>query len=516
MSGSRFGGLKRVEENITGEDRDMGLQVYNTLTRSKEEFIPLEPGKVRFYVCGVTVYDHCHIGHARSAIVFDVIYRYLIRLGYDVTYVRNFTDIDDKIIRRANEEGKDYRTIADRYIAEFYEDMDALGVLRPTLEPLATDNIAGMIEIIEKLMEKGIAYQSGADVYFSVENFPEYGKLSGRALEDMVAGARVEIDAHKRNPMDFVLWKGSKPGEPWWDSPWGPGRPGWHIECSAMGSRYLGKTFDIHGGGKDLVFPHHENEIAQSEGAFGTPFVRYWLHNGFVNINNEKMSKSLGTFFTIRDVLSQVHPEALRLFVLSKHYRSPVDFSDETVAEAERGLERFYATLAAVKERTPEAVDTKTADKALRGQDAELFDEIAGFAEAYREAMENDFNTAQALGYLFGLQRHLQRFLDKFGQKKLKGPAAVLAQKGAETLQEYCRILGLLTREPHAFLDEQRKLKLESTGLSEEEVERRIERRQQARQAKDFAESDRIRAELEARKIILEDTPQGTRWRVGL
>ncbi|HBD07528.1 MAG TPA: cysteine--tRNA ligase, partial [Syntrophobacteraceae bacterium] len=272
----------------------MGIQLYNTLTKTKEPFNPLEPGHVRLYVCGVTVYDYCHIGHARSAIVFDVIYRYLRHHGYDVTFVRNFTDIDDKIIRRANEEGTDYRSIADRFIAAFYEDMDALGVLRPDQEPLATDHIPQMLEIIKTLMDKGIAYQAGSDIYFQVERFPGYGKLSGRSLDDMMAGARVEVDVNKKNPLDFVLWKGSKPGEPSWDSDWGPGRPGWHIECSAMGAKLLGKTFDIHGGGKDLIFPHHENEIAQSEAAFDKPFVRYWLHNGFVNINNEKMSKSLG------------------------------------------------------------------------------------------------------------------------------------------------------------------------------------------------------------------------------
>jgi len=492
----------------------MALQVYNTLTKNKEELIPLEPGKIKFYVCGVTVYDHCHIGHARSSIVFDVIYRYLMHRGYEVTYVRNFTDVDDKIIRRANEEGTDYSTIANRYIAAFHEDMDALDVLRPTVEPLATENIEEMIEIIKILEEKGVAYQAGTDVYFGVERFSGYGKLSGRVLEDMVAGARVEVDANKRNPLDFVLWKGSKPGEPAWDSPWGSGRPGWHIECSAMGNRYLGTTFDIHGGGKDLIFPHHENERAQSEAAFEAPFVRYWLHNGFVNINNEKMSKSLGNFFTIRDVLKKVHPEALRLFVLSKHYRSPVDFSDDTVAEAERGLERFYTTLAAVRERAPESIDTQVAEKALKSQDAELFEELISLPKAFEEAMESDFNTAQAIGYFFGLHRNLQRFLDKFGQKKLKGPAAVLAQKAAAILQEYSRILGLLTRDPTIFLEEQRKLKLQSTGLTEEEVERWIELRHKARQAKDFAESDRIRGELEEKKIQLEDTPSGTRWRV--
>jgi cysteinyl-tRNA synthetase len=493
----------------------MGLRVYNTLTKSKEEFIPLEPGRVRFYVCGITVYDYCHIGHARSAIVFDVIYRYLLHLGYEVTYVRNFTDIDDKIIRRANQMGADYRTVADRFIAAFYEDMDALGILRPNVEPLATDHIPTMIKIIERLMEKGIAYQSGTDVYFEVERFDGYGKLSGRSLDEMVAGARVEVDPNKRNPLDFVLWKGSKPGEPVWDSPWGPGRPGWHIECSAMGREYLGETFDLHGGGKDLIFPHHENEIAQSEAAFEVPFVRYWLHNGFVNIHNQKMSKSLGNFFIIRDFLKQVHPEVLRLFVLSKHYRSPVDFSDENVAEAERSVEKFYGTLAAVMERAPVETEARIADHALRNQEQELFDLAAALPEAFEEAMNNDFNTALAIGHLFTLQRRLQRFLDQFGQKKLKGASAFLAQRVAVKLQEYAGLLGFLTRDPQVFFEEQRKLKLSSTGMSEADVEGLLECRRQARLAKDFAEADRIRGELEQKRILLEDTPQGTRWRVG-
>ncbi len=491
----------------------MALQVYNTLTKRKEEFVPLEPGKVRLYVCGVTVYDVCHIGHARSAIVFDVIYRYLTHLGFDVTYVRNFTDIDDKILRKCSEENTDYRTIADRYIAGFNQDMAVLGTLPPTFEPLATDHIPQMLEIIRRLVDKGFAYQAGSDVYFEVEKFPEYGKLSGRRLEDMMAGARVDVDVHKRNPLDFVLWKGSKPGEPAWDSPWGPGRPGWHIECSAMGNQYLGATFDIHGGGKDLIFPHHENEIAQSEAAFGVPFVRYWIHNGFVNINNEKMSKSLGNFFTIRDVLERVHPEALRLFVLSKHYRSPVDFSDESVGEAERGLDRLYGTLGAVLERSDPPGET-VADEVLRKQDAELLEATATLPELFREAMDNDFNTAQAIGHLFGVQRHLQRFLDRFGRKKLKGPAAGLARRAGEALREHAQIFGILQRDPEVFLREQRSLKIRSTGMTEEEVEGLIRRRQQARQEKNFEEGDRIRAQLEQKKIQLEDTPGGTRWRV--
>ncbi len=492
----------------------MALQVYNTLTGKKEEFVPLEPGRVSMYVCGITVYDLCHIGHARSAIVFDVVYRYLLSLGYQVTYVRNFTDIDDKIIRRAAEEGKDYRTIADRYIRAFYEDMDRLGLLRPTLEPLATENIAEMIEIVRKLVEKGAAYKAGTDVYFKVDRFPGYGKLSGRDTEDMVAGARVEVDENKINPLDFVLWKGSKPGEPSWESPWGPGRPGWHIECSAMASRYLGRTIDLHGGGQDLVFPHHENEIAQSEMAFDAPFVRYWIHNGFVNINNEKMSKSLGNFLTIRDVLQDVHPESLRLFVISKHYRSPVDFSDETVAEAERGLERLYGTLEAVKQRAVGAQSAEYSGEVLKPQDAELFEKTESLPSLFLEAMDNDFNTAQAIGYIFALQRNLQRFLDTFGRKNLKGPAAHLARMAAGAMSNQCNALGLLMLDPEVFLDQQRRLKLKTTGVSEQELNDLIALRHKARQEKNFAEADRIRLELETKRIQLEDFPEGTKWRV--
>ncbi len=492
----------------------MAFQIYNTLTGKKEEFVPLEPGRIRMYVCGITVYDLCHIGHARSAIVFDVIYRYLLSLGYQVTYVRNFTDIDDKIIRRAAEEGTDYRTIADRYIRAFCEDMDRLGLLRPTFEPLATGHISEMIEIVRRLVEKGVAYKAGTDVYFRVDRFPGYGKLSGRDTEDMLAGARVEVDENKINPLDFVLWKGSKPGEPAWESPWGPGRPGWHIECSAMSTKYLGLTIDVHGGGKDLVFPHHENEIAQSEMAFGAPFVRYWVHNGFVNINNEKMSKSLGNFLTIRDVLQYVHPESLRLFVISKHYRSPVDFSDETVGEAERGLERLYATLEAVQQRTAEAEGAEYSDEMVKEEDPELYEKAESLPASFAEAMSNDFNTARAIGYIFALQRNLQRFLDRFGRKNLRGPAAQLAGKAADSLSKQCHTLGLLMLEPLIFLDRQRRLKLKTTGISEEELNDLIALRHKARQEKNFAEADRIRRELEAKHVQLEDFPDGTKWRV--
>ncbi len=492
----------------------MALQIYNTLTGKKEEFVPLEPGKVTMYVCGITVYDLCHIGHARSAIVFDVICRFLSSIGYQVTYVRNFTDIDDKIIRRAAEEGTDYRTIADRYIRTFHEDMDGLGLLRPTFEPLATEHIPEMIEIVRKLVERGIAYKAGTDVYFRVDRFDGYGKLSGRDTEDMLAGARVEVDENKINPLDFVLWKGSKPGEPAWESPWGPGRPGWHIECSAMATRYLGLTIDMHGGGKDLVFPHHENEIAQSEAASGAPFVRYWIHNGFVNVNNEKMSKSLGNFFTIRDVLRHVHPESLRLFVISKHYRSPVDFSDEAVREAERGLDRLYDTIEFVRQKAGRAEDAGNSDEAVKKQDPELYEKAESLPALFAEAMRNDFNTAQAIGYIFVLQRNLQRFLDKFGSRNLKGPAAQLARMAADSLLKQCNTLGLLMLEPQIFLDRQRRLKLKATGISEEELNDLIALRHKARLEKNFAEADRIRLELEAKHVHLEDSPDGTKWRV--
>ncbi|MCX7823593.1 MAG: cysteine--tRNA ligase [Syntrophobacterales bacterium] len=507
----------------------MKLMVYNTLTKEKEEFIPLEEGKVRMYVCGVTVYDYCHIGHARSAVVFDVIYRYLLFLGYDVTYVRNFTDIDDKIIKRAQEEGTDYKTIADRYIKAFYEDMDRLGILRPTLEPKATEHIQDMIEIIKKLFEKGYAYKAGRDVYFAVDHFPGYGKLSGRSLEDMIAGARVEVDEHKKNPFDFVLWKGSKEGEPAWDSPWGPGRPGWHIECSAMSAKLLGETFDIHGGGKDLIFPHHENEIAQSEGAFGKTFVRYWLHNGFVNINNEKMSKSLGNFFTIREILEKVHPEVLRLFVLSKHYRSPVDFSDEALKESEKGLERLYMTISDAMERLGEtkqlepnrkilldleAITSLRHSKNYETLDAELWEKTFSFPERFLEAMNNDFNTAQAIGLIFDLRNALQRFLEVSGRKKLKGPSEELVSFAVAFLKEAGSILGVIEQPPEEFFRQQNLLKLKTTGMTVEELESWIAKRAEARREKRFEEADQIRAMLSEKSIQLEDTPQGTRWRV--
>ncbi|MBV5340419.1 MAG: cysteine--tRNA ligase [Deltaproteobacteria bacterium] len=492
----------------------MALRVYNTMTGEKELFVPLIPGRVGMYVCGVTVYDYCHIGHARAGIVFDIIYRYLKYSGYDVTYVRNYTDIDDKIINRANQEGTDYRTIADRYIEAFDEDMARLGMAKPTVEPKATDHIGGIINIIEALVAKGHAYLSGGDVYYAVETFPDYLKLSGRNLDEMQAGARVEVGEKKRHPMDFVLWKGSKPGEPWWQSPWGSGRPGWHIECSAMSMEFLGKTFDIHGGGKDLVFPHHENEIAQSEGANGCRFVRYWLHNGFVNINAEKMSKSLGNFFTIREVLKKYDPETLRFFILSAHYRSPLDFSDQNLDEAQSGLGRIYSCLASLDDI--QSVNPQRAETALTGNlgqaGLELQEKVDGFMPRFVEAMDDDFNAAQALGVLFDMVRATNRFLaeaeepDPLSLSLLAEVRALFAESGG--------VLGLFTTPPALWLERIKAAKAGQIDIPAAEIERLIAERSAARGAKDFRRGDEIRDLLLAKGIQLLDSAQGTTWNV--
>ncbi len=490
----------------------MALRVYNTLSGEKEIFEPLVPGKAGMYVCGVTVYDHCHIGHARAYISFDIIYRYLKYAGYDVTYVRNYTDIDDKIIRRANQEGSDYRAIADRYIRTFDEDMARLGLEKPTLEPKATDHIAGIIAIIGTLIAKGHAYESDGDVYYAVETFPEYLRLSKRNLEDMLAGARVDVGEKKRNPMDFALWKGSKPGEPWWESPWGHGRPGWHIECSAMSMRFLGQTFDIHGGGKDLIFPHHENEIAQSEAANGCQFVRYWLHNGFVNINSEKMSKSLGNFFTIREVLERFDPETLRFFILSAHYRSPIDFCDQNLNEAQAGLERIYACLAAIDEALGKSVaPTGPSDSSGQaGQD--LRDKAEHLIPRFREAMDDDFNSAQALGVVFEMVRAVNRFLAEIDQ--VDAPAQALLTRVRGLFAEIGGVLGLFGRAPRAWLDAIKSAGADRMDISPEEIERLIAERNEVRKARDFRRSDEIRDLLLAKGIQLLDSPQGTTWKV--
>lgn len=484
----------------------MALRIYNTLTGGKEEFVPREPGKVGMYVCGVTVYDHCHIGHARANVVFDVIYRHLKRSGYDVTYVRNYTDIDDKIINRANKEGVDYSVISERFIKEFDIDMARLGLELPTYQPKATEHMAEIIAIVQRLIDKGFAYEAGGDVYFAVEKYDNYLKLSGRNLEEMQAGARIEVDERKRHPMDFALWKGSKPGEPFWESPWGLGRPGWHIECSAMSMKYLGETFDIHGGGKDLVFPHHENEIAQSEAANGKPFVKYWVHNGFVNINSEKMSKSLGNFFTIKEVLDKYDSEVLRFFLVSAHYRSPLDFSDKNLDEAEAGIERIYGALAAIGE-------TLAGQMLADGDaDGELAEKVAGFMTRFTDAMDDDFNTAQAIGHLFDLVRTVNRVAADVSRRNSAN--AELFRRVLDIFQDISKELGIFNSEPIAFAERLKARKVAESAVSPEEIERLIVERTEARKAKDFKRSDEIRDNLLAKGIMLLDSPQGTSWKV--
>lgn len=491
----------------------MALRVYNTLSGGKEEFQPLVPGKVGMYVCGVTVYDYCHIGHARANIVFDIVYRYLKFSGYEVNYVRNYTDVDDKIINRANERGIDSRALAEEFIRAFDEDMAALGLDLPSCQPKATEHIPQIVAIVERLIARGMAYPSGGDVYFSVEKFPGYLKLSKRNMDEMRAGARIAPGEQKRNPMDFALWKAAKPGEPAWESPWGPGRPGWHIECSAMSMQYLGESFDIHGGGKDLVFPHHENEIAQSEGASGKPFVKYWLHNGFVNVNQEKMSKSLGNFFTIRDILEKYDAEVVRFFILSAHYRSPIDFSDQNLEDAKAGLSRFYEALKAAEEALAPHEKAATSDGEVPAELREILDRVATVEERFREAMDDDFNTALAIGHLFDLVRGLNRIV---AETSLRQNPVLLngLRQGREQLLRLGGVLGLFGSAPVAWLEKQKNAGLQAGGLSAEAIEALIVERRQARADRDFARADRIRDELDAQGIMLLDSKEGTTWKL--
>ncbi len=502
---SQVDGLaKRIDtmERLKGQGGKM--RIYNTLSGRKEEFIPMTPGKVKMYVCGVTVYDYCHIGHARSAIVFDVIRRYIRYKGFDVTFIKNFTDIDDKIINRSRQEGLPWDAIARKYTEEYYKDMDALGVGRADVEPRATEHIKEMIGIIQGLIERGYAYEVEGDVYFEVDRLPEYGKLSKRDREEMIAGARVEIDERKKNPMDFALWKRSKEGEPSWDSPWGAGRPGWHIECSAMSIKLLGESFDIHGGGADLIFPHHENEIAQSESFTGKPFARYWVHNGFITIDKEKMSKSLGNFFTVREILDKFDAEVVRLFLLSTHYRSPIEFSDEQLREAESSLERYYSTIL----RIHDFLEKDDAGGSLNAE--KNFEErVLQFRERFKEAMDDDFNTALALGHIFEFIRDANRFLDG----KPSGPEArELLQKTKKLLSEIGKVLNIFGRTPEEWY--RSLMVMKKIGLSEKEILEKIKQRQDARQRKEWEVADRIREELEGKGIILEDKADRTDWKV--
>jgi len=461
------------------------MRVYNTLTKQKEEFVPLHEGEVRMYSCGPTVYDYFHIGNARPFIIFDTLRRYLEYKGYKVLFVQNFTDIDDKMIRRANEEGITVKELGDRFINEYFRDADALGIRRATFHPRATQHIGDMIALIRRLIEKGMAYEVDGDVYFDTSAFPEYGKLSGQNLEELEAGARVEVEEGKRNPMDFALWKAQKPGEPAWDSPWGKGRPGWHIECSVMAMKYLGETIDIHAGGQDLIFPHHENEIAQSETVTGKPFARYWLHNGYININNQKMSKSLGNFFTVREILERFDGEVVRFFMLSAHYRNPINFSEDMLKQAQSALERLYnckANLLHAMENAP--------TNELSKEEGDFVQKLAEFKGRFEEAMDDDINTADALAAIFDMVRDINSQLNPHSSKQF-------AEKAYALLDELTGVLGLLRKDPRQELDP--------------EIKALIEKRQQARKAKNWALADQIRDELKSRGIILEDTPQGVR-----
>jgi cysteinyl-tRNA synthetase len=500
------------------------LTLFNTLTGKQEPFTPIEPKRVRMYVCGVTVYDYCHIGHARSALVFDVLRRYLEYSGYEVLFVKNFTDVDDKIIRRANEQHVPCDVITSKYIDAYYEDMGKLGIKPASIEPKATEHMAQIIALTDRLTQKGLAYSMDGDVYFQVDKYKDYGRLSKRKLEELQAGARVDVDERKRHPMDFALWKSSKPGEPSWSSPWGAGRPGWHIECSAMSITHLGETFDIHGGGMDLIFPHHENEIAQSCGATGKEFANYWIHNGFVQINQEKMSKSLGNFFTIRDIFEkevQQWPEAvvgemLRYFLLSTHYRGPLDFSDQSVHEAKNALDGFYDLFKRLREDEQGTLD----------EEARTIIDRARLA--YRQKLDDDLNTPMALAVLQNMKTNVNIRLERWSNESRKQTRAAFREFGA--------VLGLFQLEPEQWqfnplqisvhedvvatdsasvgFRESAKAAGKASILTDTEIESQLAERLEARRKKDFAKADEIRKSLAAQGIIIEDKPDGTsRWK---
>lgn len=484
------------------------MQLYNTMTRAKETFTPVHEGRVNMYVCGITAYDFCHIGHARSAVVFDVIVRYLRSKGLEVRFARNFTDVDDKIIARAQKEGLASETVSEKYIAAFYEDMDRLNILRADMEPRATLYIDEMLRLARRLIDTGFAYATpSGDVYFRVRAFKPYGKLSGRNLEELQSGARVAPGEEKEDPLDFALWKAAKPGEPTWESPWGQGRPGWHLECSAMSEDLLGLPLDIHGGGQDLVFPHHENEIAQTEAATGKDFARFWVHNGFVQINSEKMSKSLGNFVTIRDIFGYCLPEVLRFFLVSSHYRSPLDYSTEALDEAEKGIRRIYAALDQIEQTL---AGTKwSASPAPK----ELLQELDTLEQGFDQAMEDDVNTAAALGHVFGLARLAGRVMEDKGLRKSQGGKELLERIRAD-FARYALILGVFGSVPSEFLGALRDSKARRKGIEAAKVEDLLVQRKQARQDKDFARSDAIRDELAAMGVEVKDTPAGAVWDV--
>jgi len=462
------------------------MKIYNTMTRKKEEFVPLVPGEVKMYSCGPTVYNYFHIGNARPFIIFDILRNYLEYKGYKVTFVQNFTDVDDKIIRRAKEEGVTEKEVADKYIEEYFKDAEGLGIKRADYHPRVTEMIPDIIEVIKKIMDRGFAYVVDGDVYFDTQKYKEYGKLSKQNMEELEAGARIEVGEQKKHPMDFALWKKQKPGEPAWDSPWGPGRPGWHIECSAMAMKYLGETIDIHSGGQDLIFPHHENEIAQSEAATGKPFARYWMHNGFININNEKMSKSAGNFFTVRDISKLYDLEVVRLFMISSHYRSPINFSKDLLDSTKNSLERLYIAKNNLLHLMANAEDKEENedDKAFRNR-------LSTYRDRFIEAMDDDLNTADAVAVIFDLVRDINSNINESSSKSL-------IKAAYDMFTELTGILRIVNKEEEKLDDE---------------IERLIEERQKARKEKNWALADKIRDDLKKRGIILEDTPQGVKWR---
>ena len=466
----------------------MAIQLYNTLTRKKEPFVPLEEGKVKMYVCGPTVYNYIHIGNARPAIAFDTVRRYLEYRGYDVKYISNFTDVDDKLIKAANELGEDVPTIAERFIEAYFEDTSALGCKKADAHPRVTESMDIIIEFIEALIEKGFAYESGGDVYYRTRKFEGYGKLSHQSIDELQLGARIEIGEKKQDSLDFVLWKAAKEGEIYWDSPWGEGRPGWHIECSAMAKKYLGETIDIHAGGQDLAFPHHENEIAQSEALTGKQFAKYWMHNGYINIDNEKMSKSLGNFVLVHDIIKQHDPQLIRFFMLSVHYRHPINYNEELLENTKNGLERLTTSYFNLKHRLESSTN-------LANNTDEWLEKVSSFQQQFVEAMDDDFNTANAISTLFDLAKQANLYLNE------NVTSEEVIKQFIQLFDEFFGVLGLTMEKEVELLDE--------------EIESLIQQRIEARKNRDFALSDKIRDDLKELNIILEDTPQGTRWKRG-
>lgn len=464
---------------------EKGMKLYNNLTRSKEEFVPITPGEVKMYVCGPTVYNYFHIGNARPFVIFDAFRRYLEYRGYEVKYVQNFTDVDDKIIKKAIEDGIDSREVSEKYIEEYFKDADALGIERASVHPKVTENIEEIIDFIKVLEEKGFAYAVDGDVFFDTEKFEGYGKLSKQSIEELEVGSRIEVNSVKKNPVDFVLWKSKKEGEPAWTSPWGEGRPGWHIECSVMSTKYLGETIDIHAGGQDLIFPHHENEIAQSEAYSGKPYVNYWIHNGYININNEKMSKSKGNFFTVRDILGEYDSEVVRFFLLSAHYRNPINFAKELVEASANGLDRLYTA----KNNLIYLMENNEIED-MKPEEVEIKDRFVSYLDKFTEAMDDDFNTADGISVIFELVRDINIHVSE-------NSSLDLVEEALNILMELSGVIGILRKEKEDVSDE---------------IESLIEQRQEARKNRDFATADKIRDQLKDMGIVLEDTPQGVKW----